>query len=150
MMIIGLLLPLPPPPHPPISPWKVLKCWGEHIRPIFDFNYAIQKRHLRYYLYRITGFSNVQIKYISYTCEKHGTLPIILACARPSNSRVVAKIKLTRARSGDQGAIALFLPTPRTFTIDCASIIFGIIRLYQQNFHVFPEKSTASIICFSG
>ena len=69
---------------------------------------------------------------------------------RLSYSSVVAKIKLTRARSGDQGEMALFPPTPRFFTIDCASIIFGIIRLYQQNFHVFPEKSTASVICFSG
>ena len=115
-----------------------------------DFRFQLSDSKTTSALLFITGFPNVQIKYISYTCEKHGTLPIILAYARLSNSRVVAKIKLTRARSGDQGAIALFLPTPRTFTIDCASIIFGIIRLYRQSFHVFPEKSTASIICIAG
>ena len=35
--------------------------------------------------------------------------------------------------------------------IDCASIIFGIIRHHENNFHLnFPKKSTASIICTFG
>ena len=34
---------------------------------------------------------------------------------------------------------------------DCASILFGIIRHCEHNFHPFPEKSTANITCtFAG
>ena len=36
--------------------------------------------------------------------------------------------------------------SPKLGFEDCANTMFGIIRHYEHNFHVFPEKSTASLI----
>ena len=48
-------------------------------------------------------------------------------------------------------AFAFLSHNPGQALIDCASIIFGIIRHHEDNFHLnFPKKSTASIICTFG